>query len=82
MTTPSGSISPKTGGSIAVKIDTKDDCRLRRCHLKGALGDALHAVLCAAGYNLRWLLRWIAAFLASIVVRLLGLQHSPLSIPA
>ena len=31
-----------------------------RCHLKGAEGDALHAVLCAAGYNIRWLLRMIA----------------------
>ena len=31
--------------------------RLDRCHLKGQLGDALHAVLCAAGYNLRWLMR-------------------------
>ncbi len=31
-----------------------------RCHLKGEMGDRLHAVLCAAGYNLRWLLRMIA----------------------
>ena len=30
-----------------------------RCHLKGSEGDALHAVLCAAGYNIRWLLRMI-----------------------
>lgn len=30
-----------------------------RCWLKGAEGDALHAVLCAAGYNIRWLLRAI-----------------------
>lgn len=30
-----------------------------RCHLKGELGDRLHAVLCAAGYNIRWLLRMI-----------------------
>jgi transposase, IS5 family len=37
----------------------KDDCRMRRCHLKGQEGDALHAVLCAAGYNIRWLLRAI-----------------------
>ena len=37
----------------------KDDCRLRRCHLKGAEGDALHVIACAAGYNIRWLLRWI-----------------------
>ncbi|WP_369094831.1 ABC transporter permease, partial [Candidatus Burkholderia verschuerenii] len=32
---------------------------LQRCWLKGQTGDALHAVLCAAGYNLRWLLRAI-----------------------
>ncbi len=38
----------------------KADHRLKRCHLKGAQGDSLHAVLCAAGYNLRWLLRMIA----------------------
>ena len=58
----------------------KSDHRMGRCHLKGAIGDKLHAVLCAAGYNVRWLLRMIAkkglrAFLsalramAAIVVR-------------
>ena len=35
----------------------KSDHRMDRCWLKGQLGDALHAVLCATGYNLRWLLR-------------------------
>jgi IS5 family transposase len=35
----------------------KSDNRLDRCPLKGQLGDALHAVLCATGYNLRWLMR-------------------------
>lgn len=35
----------------------KSDNRLDRCWLQGQLGDALHAVLCATGYNLRWLLR-------------------------
>lgn len=30
-----------------------------RSHLKGSEGDALQAVLCAAGYNIRWLLRII-----------------------
>ena len=35
----------------------KHDHRMDRCWLQGALGDALHAVLCAAGYNLRWLIR-------------------------
>jgi transposase, IS5 family len=37
----------------------KSDHRLDRCWLKGALGDALRAISCAAGYNLRWLLRAI-----------------------
>ena len=32
-----------------------------RCWLSGSSGDALHAVLCAAGFNIRWLLRAIAA---------------------
>ena len=38
----------------------KADHRMDRCWLKGSEGDALHAVLCAAGFNLRWLLRAIA----------------------
>ncbi len=39
---------------------TKADHGMQRCWLKGALGDALHALSCAAGYNIRWLLRAIA----------------------
>lgn len=39
---------------------TKADHRMDRCWLQGALGDALHAVSCAVGYNIRWLLRAIA----------------------
>jgi transposase, IS5 family len=35
----------------------KSDHRMDRCWLQGQQGDALHAVLCATGYNLRWLLR-------------------------
>ncbi|PPU91112.1 IS5/IS1182 family transposase, partial [Xanthomonas populi] len=38
----------------------KDNCRRRRCRLTGAQGAALHALGCAAGDTLRWLLRWIA----------------------
>ena len=38
----------------------KSDHRMDRCWLKGAIGDALHTISCAAGYNLRWLLRAIA----------------------
>lgn len=35
----------------------KHDNGMDRCWLKGQTGDALHAVLCAAGYNIRWLKR-------------------------
>lgn len=52
----------------------KSDHRMERCHLKGEQGDRLHAVLCAAGYNIRWLLRMIArkgvAFLQMVYLRL------------
>ena len=37
----------------------KSDHRLDRCYLKGQTGDAIHAVLCAAGYNIKWLMRMI-----------------------
>jgi IS5 family transposase len=37
----------------------KSDHRLDRCYLKGQTGDAIHAVLCAAGYNIKWLMRRI-----------------------
>jgi len=35
----------------------KTDGRLGRNPLKGSLGDALHAVLCGAGHNLRLLMK-------------------------
>ena len=40
---------------------TKSDNRMDCCWLGGSSGDALHAVLCAAGFNIRWLLRAITA---------------------
>ena len=39
---------------------TKAGHRLDRCWLKGREGNALHAVLCAATFNTRWLPRTIA----------------------
>ena len=33
--------------------------RMIRCYLHGSIGDALHAISCAAGYNIRWLMRAI-----------------------
>ena len=35
---------------------TKSDHCMDRCWLKGAVGDVPHALSCAAGYNVRWLL--------------------------
>lgn len=52
----------------------KSDNRMDRCRLKGEQGDRLHAVLCAAGYNIKWLLRMIARrgvpFLQALFLRL------------
>jgi IS5 family transposase len=42
----------------------KSDGRLWRNWLKGALGDAMHAVLCGAGHNLRMILRKLRLFYA------------------
>ena len=43
-----------------------------RCWLQGALGDALHSISCAAGYNLRWLMRAIARLeIGPVFLRLL-----------
>ena len=48
-----------------------------RCWLQGALGDALHSISCAAGYNLRWLMRAIVRLgISTVFLRLL---HAALS---
>ena len=50
----------------------KSDHRMDRCWLQGAMGDALHAISCAAGYDLRWLLRAIARLgIEAVFLRLL-----------
>ena len=57
----------------------KLDHRMDRCWLRGQLGDALHTVLCATGYNLRWLLRAMvrlglkAPYLRPLLLKLLAL---------
>lgn len=45
----------------------KNDGRLRRNWLKGELGDALHAVLCGAGQNLRMILRALRLFYGHVL---------------
>ena len=53
----------------------KQDHRMDRCFLKGAIGDALNAVLAAAGYNINWLLRAIVRLgLKGLSVLLLALS--------
>ncbi len=43
----------------------KNDGLLGRNYLKGELGDALHAILCGAGHNIRLILRQLRIFLPS-----------------
>jgi IS5 family transposase len=54
----------------------KADHRLNRCHLKGEIGDRIHAVLCATGYNIRWLLRMIIKKGLRALLRLARLTSS------
>lgn len=54
----------------------KADHRLDRCWLKGSEGDAPHAVLCAAGFNIRRLLRAIVRLgMAGLFLALTLLIH-------
>jgi IS5 family transposase len=45
----------------------KLDGRLGRNHLAGAVGDAIHALLCGAGHNLRLNLRHLARLLHALL---------------
>jgi IS5 family transposase len=47
----------------------KMDGKLSQNPLKGALGDALHAVMCSAGHNMRMLLRKLRLLCANLVSR-------------
>ena len=46
----------------------KTDGRLARCSLKGMIGDALFAVLCGCGHNIRKILAHLRALVAVISV--------------
>jgi transposase, IS5 family len=50
----------------------KTDGRLDRNWLQGALGDAMHAVLCGAGHNLRMILRKLRFFYALMLALFLN----------
>ena len=63
----------KRRNSIEPTIDhMKSDGKLDRNWLKGRLGDAIHAILCGAGHNVRLLLRRLRLFYALMLVWLAG----------
>jgi IS5 family transposase len=55
----------------------KTDGRLSRCPLKGSIGDALFAVLCACGHNIRKILAHLRDWLAWIIAAVLNAAYSP-----
>ncbi|WP_037283938.1 IS5 family transposase [Rubellimicrobium mesophilum] len=54
----------------------KTDGRLARCGLKGTMGDAVFAVLCGCGHNLRKILAHLRAWLAQIIALILELVQA------
>ena len=60
----------------------KHDHGMRRCWLKGQTGAALHAVLCATGYNLRWLLRAIVRLGLGPIFFILAWLHWIVNVPS
>jgi IS5 family transposase len=61
----------------------KSDGRLARCALKGTIGDALFAVLCGCGHNIRKILAHLRALLAVLLANLIRTivpaDHRPLT---
>ena len=55
----------------------KTDGRLSRCPLKGTIGDALFATLCACGHNIRKILAHLRAWLAWIVATIWTAVYHP-----
>jgi IS5 family transposase len=57
----------------------KNEGKLRRHWLKGSLGDALNAVLCGAGHNLRMILRAIRLFYVWMLCLVIAGDRQPQS---
>ena len=55
----------------------KSDGRLARCALKGTIGDALYAVLCGCGNNIRKILAHLRALLLALLANLLHTIAQP-----
>ena len=54
---------------------TKSDGLLERNHLAGATGDAINAILVAAGHNLRLLIAWLNLLLRVLLAACLPAAH-------
>lgn len=49
----------------------KSDGRLARCPLKGLRGDAIFAVLCGCGHNIRKILRYLRSLFVYLLASIL-----------
>jgi IS5 family transposase len=58
---------------------TKSDGLLERNHLAGATGDAINAILVAAGHNLRLLVAWLTALLRALLAAWLPMTPPPMA---
>jgi len=58
----------------------KTDGRLSRCPLKGTSGDAIFAVLCGCGHNIRKILARLRAFLALIIAWIADVLRPPATV--
>ena len=65
-------------GSPAINrfVRQSPDGRLTRCPLKDTLGDAVFAVLCACGHNLRKILVHLKALMTLLIATLIGALRS------
>lgn len=56
----------------------KTDGRLSRCPLKGTFGDAIFAVLCGCGHNIRKILANLRALLALLITTIAAIMNAPM----
>ena len=54
------------GEKLVISRHTKSDGLFERNHLAGVTGDAINAILVAAGHNLRLLVAWLTALLHAL----------------
>jgi len=58
----------------------KVDGLLDRCHLKGTFGDAVHAILCGVGHNLRLMRNYWQKLLLWLLIQSRQWQIMPMSV--